>query len=96
MSQKVTNQHQLYHHHGLKIVKSPFGIPLIPLLSLIAMITSSVGSLGVALFVGQRLSRNDKTLIPFLGGLVVFLTNLLGLGIVFLWKFGIEKPIAVS
>ena len=37
------------------------GIPLIPLLSLTAVITALVGSLGVALFVGQRvLGKGDK------------------------------------
>ena len=85
------------------------GIPLIPLLSLSAVVTSLVGSLGVALFVGQRLNKNDNqpasqqfliglailtflALIPFLGGLVVFLINLFGLGVILLWKFGREQP----
>ena len=85
------------------------GIPLIPLLSLTAVITALVGSLGVALFVGQRLFRNSNwslqqqflvglaivtvmTLIPFFGGLVVFLVNVFGLGIILLWQFGREKP----
>ncbi|MEG4171973.1 MULTISPECIES: hypothetical protein [unclassified Microcoleus] len=85
------------------------GIPLIPLLSLTAVITALVGSLGVALFVGQRLFGNGNwslqqqflvglailtvmTLIPFFGGLVVFLVNLLSLGIILLWQFGREKP----
>lgn len=85
------------------------GIPLIPILSLSAVITSLVGSLGVALFVGQRIDRNIQqsvlqqfliglailtvlTLIPFLGGLVVFLINLFGLGVILLWQFGREKP----
>ncbi|PSB20445.1 hypothetical protein C7B65_08195 [Phormidesmis priestleyi ULC007] len=85
------------------------GIPLIPLLILTAIVTSLVGSLGVALFVGQRLvSSGDRSLqqqflvglailtvlalIPFFGGLVVFLVNLFGLGIILLWKFGREKP----
>lgn len=37
------------------------GIPLIPLLSLTAVVTALVGSLGVALFVGQRvLGKGDK------------------------------------
>jgi hypothetical protein len=36
------------------------GIPLIPLLSLSAVVTSLVGSLGVALFVGQRIDKNSK------------------------------------
>ena len=85
------------------------GIPLIPLLSLTAVITALVGSLGVALFVGQRLFRNGNwslqqqflvglailtvmTLIPFFGGLVVFLVNVFGLGIILLSQFGREKP----
>jgi hypothetical protein len=85
------------------------GIPLIPLLSLTVIITSLVGSLAVALSVGQRLIRNRDwslqqqflvglavvtilTLIPFFGGLVVFLVNLFGLGVILLWKFGREKP----
>ena len=85
------------------------GIPLIPLLILTTLITSLVGSLGVALFVGQRLIHGDKrspqqqflvglailtvlSLIPFLGGLVVFLINLFGLGVILLWKFGRENP----
>jgi hypothetical protein len=85
------------------------GIPLIPLLSLSAVVTSLFGSLGVALFVGQRVVRNDNqqasqqfliglailtvlALIPFLGGLVVFLINLFGLGVILLWKFGRAQP----
>ena len=81
------------------------GIPLIPLLILTTIITSLVGSLGVALFVGQRLIRSDSrslqqqflvglailtvlSLIPFFGGLIVLLSNLFGLGVVLLWKFG--------
>ncbi len=85
------------------------GIPLIPLLSLTAVITALVGSLGVALFVGQCLVRDGNrslqqqflvglailtvlTLIPFFGGLVVFLVNLFGLGVILLWKFGTARP----
>lgn len=85
------------------------GIPVIPLLSVTAIVTSLVGSLGVALFVGQRLVSNGNwslqqqflvglaivtvlTLIPFFGGLVVFLVNLFGLGVILLWQFGKEKP----
>ncbi|WP_445245049.1 hypothetical protein [Microcoleus sp. OTE_8_concoct_300] len=85
------------------------GIPLIPLLSLTAVITALVGSLGIALFVGQRLFRNGNwslqqqflvglailtvmTLIPFFGGLVVFLVNVFGLGIILLSQFGRKKP----
>ncbi|MCP2727391.1 hypothetical protein [Limnofasciculus baicalensis] len=85
------------------------GIPLIPLLSLTVIITSLVGSLGVALFVGQSLVSNRNwslqqqflvglailtivTLIPFFGGLIVFLVNMFGLGVILLWKFGREKP----
>jgi hypothetical protein len=85
------------------------GIPLIPLLSLTVIITSLVGSLAVALFVGQSLVSNRNwslqqqflvglavvtilTLIPFFGGLIVFLVNMFGLGVILLWKFGREKP----
>ncbi len=84
------------------------GIPLIPLLILTAIVTSLVGSLGVAFFVGQCLvSNGDRSLqqflvglailtalalIPFFGGLVVFLVNLFGLGVILLWQFGREKP----
>jgi len=85
------------------------GIPLIPLLSLTAVITALVGSLGVALFVGQCLVRDGNrslqqqfllglsivtvlTLMPFFGGLVVFLVNLFGLGVILLWKFGTARP----
>lgn len=91
------------------LVITLIGIPLIPLLSLTAIITSLVGSLAVALFVGQRLFSNGNlslqqqflaglailtvlTLIPFFGGLVIFLVNLFGLGVVLLWKFGRGKP----
>jgi hypothetical protein len=79
------------------------GIPLIPILSLSAVVPSLVGSLG------QRIDKNGNqsalqqfliglailtvlTLIPFLGGLVVFLINLFGLGVVLLWQFSREKP----
>lgn len=85
------------------------GIPLIPLLSLSTVVASLVGSLGVALFVGQRFNNDGKrsvsqqflvglailtvlALIPFLGGLVVFLVNLFGLGAMLLWQFGRDKP----
>lgn len=85
------------------------GIPLIPLLILTMMITTLVGSLGVALFVGQRLGRENSesvqkqfllglaalsvlTLIPILGGLVIFLINLFGLGVILLWQFGRNAP----
>jgi hypothetical protein len=85
------------------------GIPLIPLLILTTIVTSLVGSLGVALFVGQSLIGNANrslqqqflvglaivtvlSLIPFFGGLVVFLVNLFGLGVILLWKFGSEHP----
>jgi len=81
------------------------GIPLIPLLILTMMITTLVGSLGVALFVGQRLVRENNwsvekqfllglaalsilTLVPVVGGFVIFLVNLFGLGVLLLWQFG--------
>ncbi len=49
------------------------GIPLIPLLSLTAVVTALVGSLGVALFVGQRvLGKGDRSLQQqFLVGLAI-------------------------
>ena len=89
------------------------GIPLIPLLSLMAVVTALVGSLGVALFVGESVvGKGDRslqqqflvglaivtvmTLIPFFGGLVVFLVNLFGLGVILLWQFGREKPQIVT
>lgn len=85
------------------------GIPLIPLLILTMVVTTLVGVLGVALFVGQCLVHGGNaslqqqflvglailtilTLIPFFGGLVIFLINLFGLGVILLWKFGREKP----
>jgi hypothetical protein len=88
-------------------------IPLLPLLILTAIVTSLVGSLGVALFVGECLIRKGDrslqqrflvglailtvlSLLPFFGGLVVFLINLFGLGVILLWKFGREKPQIVT
>jgi hypothetical protein len=85
------------------------GIPLIPLVSLTAIVASFVGALGVALFVGKRFNGNENrsisqqflvglailtalALIPFLGGVVVFLINLFGLGILLLCQFNREKP----
>lgn len=49
------------------------GIPLIPLLSLTAVVTALVGSLGVALFVGQRVvGKGDRSLQQqFLVGLAI-------------------------
>lgn len=89
------------------------GIPLIPLLILTMMITTLVGSLGVALFVGQRLVRENGgstqnqfllglaalsvlTLIPVLGGLVIFSINLFGLGVILLWQLGKGKHQAIT
>jgi hypothetical protein len=77
--------------------------------SLTAIVTSLVGSLGVALLVGQRFNGNENrsisqqflvglailtalALIPVLGGIVVFLINLFGLGIILLWQFDRETP----
>ncbi len=85
------------------------GIPLIPLLSLTAVLTGLVGSLGVALFVGQSLLRQGEprlpqqflvglailtglSLLPFFGGFVVFLINLLGLGVILLRQLGRNDP----
>ena len=36
------------------------------------------------------------TLIPFLGGFVVFLINLFGLGVILLWQFGRDAPQTAS
>ena len=49
------------------------GIPLIPLLSLTAVVTALVGALGVALFVGQRVvGKGDRSLQQqFLAGLAI-------------------------
>jgi hypothetical protein len=72
------------------------------------VIAALVGSLGVALFVGQCLISNGNwslqqqllvglailtvlTLIPFFGGLVVFVINLFGLGVILLWQFSTGK-----
>ena len=66
------------------------GIPLIPLVSLTAIVASFVGSLGVALFVGQRINNNNNRSISqqFLLGLVVLtafaLIPFLGRAVVFL------------
>jgi hypothetical protein len=85
------------------------GIPLIPLISLGTVVASFVGSLGVALFVGQLIKNDGErsvlqqfliglailtglALIPFVGGLVVFLVNLLGLGVILFWQFGGANP----
>jgi hypothetical protein len=87
------------------------GIPLIPLLSVIFSLTSLVGALGISLFIGQQVVKNDRqssfyrfliglliitvlALIPFVGGIVVFVVSLVGLGSLLTWKFGkIQPPI---
>lgn len=85
------------------------GIPLIPLLSLCVSLTSLVGALGIALFIGQEVTKNQLrtslqqfaigllivtalALIPFLGGIVVFMVSLFGLGTLITWKFGKAQP----
>lgn len=85
------------------------GIPLIPLLTLCVSLTSLVGALGIALFIGQQVTTNDRrsslqqfaiglliitalALIPFLGGIVVFLVSLFGLGTLITWKLGKAQP----
>lgn len=49
------------------------GIPLIPLLSLIMSLTSLVGALGIALFIGQQVIKSDRqsSLQKFLVGLLI-------------------------
>ena len=49
------------------------GIPLIPLLSVIVSFTSLVGALGIALFVGQQVMKNEQRtpLEQFLMGLLI-------------------------
>jgi hypothetical protein len=81
-------------------------IPLLSLIALITSLVGSLGValfIGQRLSRKDNQPASQKflvglailtalTLIPFLGGIVVFLTNLLGLGVVLLWKFGREKP----
>ena len=49
------------------------GIPLIPLLSLIVILTSLVGALGISLFIGQQVIKSDRqsSLQKFLIGLLI-------------------------
>ena len=83
------------------------GIPLIPLLSVIFSLTSLVGALGISLFIGQQVSDRRSplqqfligllivtllALIPFVGGIVVFVVSLVGLGSLLTWKFGKVQP----
>ncbi|WP_341732075.1 hypothetical protein [Microcoleus sp. EPA2] len=58
---------------GVFLALTLIGIPLIPLLSLTAVMTALVGSLGVALFVGQALvTKGDRSLQQqFLMGLAI-------------------------
>jgi hypothetical protein len=84
-------------------------IPLLSLIAMITSLVGSLGValfVGQRLSRNDNQPASQKflvglgvltalTLIPFLGGLVAFLINLLGLGIVLLWKFGREKPPAV-
>lgn len=58
---------------GVFLALTLIGIPLIPILSLTAVMTALVGSLGVALFVGQALvSKGDRSLQQqFLMGLAI-------------------------
>ncbi len=85
------------------------GIPLIPLFGLFVSLTSLVGSLGISLFVGQQVMKNNSwtslqqflvglaivtllALIPFVGGIVVFITSIFGLGSLLVWKLGKRQP----
>ncbi|MEZ2277491.1 MAG: hypothetical protein ACBR12_11315 [Microcoleus sp.] len=58
---------------GVFLALTLIGIPLIPILSMTAVMTALVGSLGVALFVGQRVvSKGDRSLQQqFLIGLAI-------------------------
>ncbi|MEO8892500.1 MAG: hypothetical protein ABI417_13360, partial [Coleofasciculaceae cyanobacterium] len=52
---------------------SLIGIPLIPLLSIIFSLTSLVGALGISLFIGQQVVKNDRqsSVYRFLIGLLI-------------------------
>lgn len=81
-------------------------IPLLSLTMVITALVGSLGvALFVGKWVLRKHERSLQqqfllgvaivtvlTLIPFFGGLIVFLVNLYGLGIILLWKFGTEKP----
>lgn len=85
------------------------GIVLIPLFSLFISLTSLVGSLGISLFVGQQVMKNNSrsnlqqflvglaiitllSLIPWIGGIIVFASSIFGLGSILVWKWGNPQP----
>lgn len=85
------------------------GLPLIPVVTVAAMVIAFLGTLGVALFVGQRVMQSSHRtpvqqfligllivtaigLIPALGGLVLFIANLIGFGAILAWKLGNARP----
>jgi hypothetical protein len=81
------------------------GIPLIPLVSLTAFVGALGVALFVGQRFNGNENRSilqqflvglailtALALIPFLGGVVIFLINLFGLGIILLWQFNREKP----
>ncbi len=83
---------------------SLIGIPLLPLVGLTISITVLLGTLGVALWIGQRTLSPDKSpvqqfligmlilaligLIPVLGGLMVSVANIFGFGAILAWQVG--------
>jgi hypothetical protein len=85
-------------------------IPLLSLIAMITSLVGSLGvALFVGQRLSRRDDQPASqkflvglailtalTLLPFFGGLVVFLTNLWGLGIILLWQFGRAKPSVVT
>jgi hypothetical protein len=85
------------------------GLPLIPIVTVAAMVIAFLGALGVALLVGQRVMKSSQRtpvqqfligllivtvigLIPVIGGIVLFIANLLGFGAILAWKLGNARP----
>jgi hypothetical protein len=56
------------------------------------MPNSSGQSIVTAAVLGGFGDRDPSDAHSIFGGLVVFLVNLFGLGVILLWKFGREKP----
>ncbi|MBW4622724.1 MAG: hypothetical protein KME17_25620 [Cyanosarcina radialis HA8281-LM2] len=80
---------------GILLTISLFGIPLLPLLGIGVAIAVLLGTLGVALWIGERTQPRRALmsqffvgilvlaligLVPFLGGLILSVANLVGLG----------------
>lgn len=88
----------------IMLAVSLIGIPLLPLVGLTTSITVLLGTLGVALWIGQRTLSSDRSpvqqfligmlilaligLIPVLGGLVVSVANIFGFGAILAWQVG--------